>query len=251
MTFSFLSPFTPVQLALCVLSAIFIGMSKGGLKGIAMLAIPFLVYVFGAKASTGIMVILLLIADFTATIIYRKTIMWNYLLRLFPPALAGIGIGLLMGSYMSDFWFKLVIGVILLFCAILMIYKETGGKNLNLDNWYFATFMGIIGGFATMIGNAAGPIMATYFLAMGLNKNYYVGTESWFFFLTNMLKLLLQIFVWKNVSTEDVTLSIGLIPFILIGSFMGYQFVKFIPEKGYRIFIISVILLSTIMMFLR
>ena len=50
-----------VQLFLC---AIGIGMAKTGLGGIGLLIVPVMAGLFGAKASTGIVLVLLIIADF-------------------------------------------------------------------------------------------------------------------------------------------------------------------------------------------
>jgi hypothetical protein len=44
-----------------------------------------------------------------------------------------------------------------------------------------------MGGFTTMIGNAAGPVMAVYLLSMRLPKYSFVGTSAWFFLLVNTL----------------------------------------------------------------
>jgi len=52
----------------------------------------------------------------------------------------------------------------------------------------------VLSGFASMIGNAAGPIFAIYLLALGFTKNNFIGANSWFFFMINLIKLPLQIF---------------------------------------------------------
>lgn len=45
---------------------------------------------------------------------------------------------------------------------------------------------GMASGFATMIGNAAGPIFSLYLLAKGAKKNNYMGTFAWFFLIVNL-----------------------------------------------------------------
>ena len=57
----------------------------------------------------------------------------------------------------------------------------------------FAPLTGVASGFATMIGNAAGPIFSLYLLAKGAKKNNYMGTFAWFFLIVNVTKLPLQI----------------------------------------------------------
>ena len=45
----------------------------------------------------------------------------------------------------------------------------------------FAASLGLLGGFATMIGNSAGPVFTLYFLAMRLSKNEFIGRIKGFF----------------------------------------------------------------------
>jgi uncharacterized membrane protein YfcA len=105
-----------------------------------------------------------------------------------------------------------------------------------------------MGGFTTMIGNAAGPVMAVYLLSMRLPKYSFVGTSAWFFLLVNYLKLPLQIFVWDNISVTTILLNVASIPFMVAGAIAGIVFVKKVPEKSYRTFIIIVTVLSTFML---
>jgi uncharacterized protein len=106
--------------------------------------------------------------------------------------------------------------------------------------WYSASF-GLSGGFATMIGNAAGPIMAIYLQSMKLLKNNYIGTSAWFFLIVNFSKMPFQIFIWKNITLQTLGFNFILLPAIALGAFLGIKLVKFLPEKTYRI----VILVST------
>ena len=103
----------------------------------------------------------------------------------------------------------------------------------------------VLGGFTTMIGNAAGPIMAVYLLSMKLPKYEFVGTSAWFFLAVNYLKIPLQIFVWENITPQTLALDILTIPFIILGAVGGVYFVKYLPEKSYRAFVIFMSLVST------
>ena len=92
--------------------------------------------------------------------------------------------------------------------------------------------MGIIGGFATMIGNVAGPIFAIYLLAMHLNKKSFIGTTAWFFFIINLSKFPLQVLVWKNIDLNTLAVDILVLPAIAAGAWFGIFIVKRIPEKN-------------------
>lgn len=138
------------------LCAMLIGISKTGIPNIGTLAVPFFALLFGAKYSTGIVLILLCFADVVAVIYYRKAFLWSEVKKLLPMALVGLITGLLLGNVIDDGTFKIIIGVCILFGMGIMIWTE---KSPNFDklveNRWYASVFGFIMGFSTMIGNAA------------------------------------------------------------------------------------------------
>lgn len=107
---------------------------------------------------------------------------------------------------------------------------------------------GILGGFATMIGNVAGPIFAIYLLAMHLPKNRFIGTGAWFFLILNFSKFPLHVFVWKTITPNTLTLDIMLLPAIALGAFLGIKLVKRISDNLYRTAVIIVTALSAFLL---
>ena len=58
---------SPTDLGMLFLSAMLIGMSKTGIQGISLLAVPLMAMTFGAKPSTGLILPILCVADLVAT----------------------------------------------------------------------------------------------------------------------------------------------------------------------------------------
>jgi uncharacterized membrane protein YfcA len=85
----------------------------------------------------------------------------------------------------------------------------------------FAGIIGVLGGFASMIGNAAGGIFSTYFVSLELQKHTFIGTTAITFFLLNVFKLPFHIFVWKTITLNSFLIDLCTIPGILIGGFLG------------------------------
>jgi uncharacterized membrane protein YfcA len=110
--------------------------------------------------------------------------------------------------------------------------------------------MGILGGFATMMGNVSGPIFAIYLLAMHLPKNNYIGTGAWFFLIINLTKFPLHLFVWQTITLQTLKLDLILLPGIATGAFLGIWLVNKIPNKTYRTFVITVTAISAFMLLL-
>ena len=52
-----------------------------------------------------------------------------------------------------------------------------------------AATYGTIGGFTTFVANAAGPIINTYLVGLGLPKYQLIGTTAWLYFVVNLSKI--------------------------------------------------------------
>ncbi|MCY1721260.1 sulfite exporter TauE/SafE family protein [Prolixibacteraceae bacterium Z1-6] len=241
--------FSVIQWILLAVCGMFVGMSKVGIPGVSMLVVPTLAIIFGGKASTGILLPMLMMADIFAVSYYHRHAEWKYLWKLLPWAFVGIGIALWVGEVVNDIWFKNIIAILVFLCIGLMLWKDRRkGNNLFPDTLWFAASMGVLGGFATMIGNVAGPIFAIYLLAMHLPKNSFIGTGAWFFLIVNFSKFPLHIFVWKTISWHTLTLDLLMLPGIAIGAFLGVQLVKRISEGLYRTAVIIITALSAFLL---
>ncbi len=230
-------------------TALLIGMSKSGIQGITLLAIPLMAMTFGAKPSTGIILPILCFADLMAVLYYRRIAEWKYVLKLLPTAIAGFVVAIIVDRFIPASQFKHLMGGCLLLVLIVMLWSEWKGKENKFSHcWWYGPLFGLLGGFTTMIGNAAGPVLAIYLLSVKMPKYNFVGTNAWFFLVVNYLKIPLQIFVWNNISTSTLLLDACTIPFVLVGALLGIKLVKKLPEKGFRYFTMAVTVISVVMM---
>lgn len=240
---------TPYDWILLFVCALLIGMSKTGIQGITLLAIPLMAINFGAKPSTGLILPMLCFSDLIAVCYYRRMAEWKYIVKLLPAAIIGFFLAIAIDRLIPANAFGKLMGICIFIGIVVMLWIEKRGKDSKIcTSWWYAPSFGLMGGFTTMIGNAAGPVMSVYLLSMRLPKYSFVGTSAWFFLVVNYLKLPLQIFAWGNISSATIALNIISIPFMVIGAFAGIYFVKKIPEKSYRIFIIAVTILSTVVL---
>lgn len=224
---------------LLFLVAFFIGMAKTGVHGVSMFAVPVLAILFGAKASTGLMLPMMVIADLFAVKYYHRHANWNYLLKLFPSAAVGIFIGTWFGNLLDEALFTNIMSIIIFASLFIMIWMKRTHKSVIPNNTGFAIFMGLLGGVSTMIGNLAGPIMALYLLSMRLPKNEYIGTAAWFFLAINLFKVPFHVFSWQTIDIHSVQLNLVSIPFIALGAWSGIWIVKRVPDKQYRWLVIA------------
>jgi len=232
-----------------ILCALFVGMAKTGVAGVGMLIVPILAAIFGGKSSAGLLLPMLSMADVFAVSYYHRHAEWKYILKLMPATIVGVLIGVFVGNEVNDEQFKHMMAVIILVGLAIMIWREKTKAEAIPHNWLFSSIAGLLGGFSTMIGNAAGAIMSIYFLSMMLPKNSFIGTGAWFFLIINLFKIPFHVYSWETITLESFTLDLTMLPIIMVGAFLGVKIVKIIPEKPYRIFIIVTTALAAIKLF--
>ena len=232
-------------------SAFIIGVSKSGIKGIAIIIVTLMALAFGAKESTGLIVPLLIVGDIFAVIYYNRHTQWKYILRFLPWMMFGVLIGVAIGKDLDENTFKTGMAFVII-GSVLMMYWWDRKKSKNVPkHWAFAGSMGVMAGITTMIGNLAGAFSNIFFLAMRLPKNEFIGTAAWLFFIINIFKLPFHIFVWETITLESVVLNLKLIPGILIGLLTGIQLVKYIKDDFYRKMILVLTTFGAIIILLK
>lgn len=236
---------------LAFIAAFVIGVSKSGIKGIAIIIVTFMALAFGAKNSTGLIVPLLIVGDIFAVIYYNRHTQWKYIVRFLPWMMAGVLIGVLIGKDLDENTFKIGMAFIILGSVIMMYWWDRRKSKTVPDHWAFAGFMGVMAGITTMIGNLAGAFANIFFLAMRLPKNEFIGTAAWLFFIINIFKLPFHIWSWGTITWESVLIDLRLVPGIFIGLYVGVRLVKIIREGFYRKMILILTALGALLILLR
>ena len=220
-------------------SGLLIGMAKAGIKGMGMLTIPIMAAVFGGKPSAGLILPILSFADLFAVGYYNRHANWKYVWQLIPAAIIGVLLAVWVGQIIDDETFKSLMGWLIVGGLGLMIFLERRHlPSTIIDSWWFGASFGILGGFSTMIGNAAGPVMAVYLLSTRIPKQTFIGTGAWFFLIINLVKWPFHIFVWKTITWPTLALDVLTLPAIGLGVFLGIRIIRHLPEKAFRYFII-------------
>lgn len=228
-----------------------LGISKSGIKGIGIIIILILAFVFGEKASTGILLPMLISADIIAVTYYNKHANWQYIFKLLPFMVVGVLVGVWIGNDISEVVFKKLMAIIIIVSVAIMFYFENRKTIAVPKNKLFSGTAGFLAGFTTMIGNLAGPIANVYFLAIRFPKNEFIGTAAWLFFIINVFKLPFHFFVWKTVSVESLALNSVLFPAVVVGFVVGASIVKLISNVNYRRFILIVTAIGGIIMMFK
>jgi uncharacterized protein len=240
-----------LQWAAIGLAVFLLGLSKAGIKGIGIIIVVILAFVFGEKTSTGILLPMLICADILAVIYYNQHAQWKYIFKLLPMMVVGVLVGVWIGNDISEAIFKRLMAIIIIGLVILMFISESRKSTAVPKSKVFSWIMGFLAGFTTMIGNLAGPVSNIYFLATRLPKNEFIGTAAWLFFIVNVFKLPFHFFVWKTVTTETLVLNSVMIPVVVCGFFVGVAIVKLISNLNYRRFILIVTAIGGVILLFR
>jgi len=215
-------------------AAFLIGLSKSGIKGIAILFVTILALVYGARNSTGIVMPLLIIGDIFAVLYYKRHTKWQYIIKFLPWMIIGVLIAVFSAKNIPESEFKIAMAIIIIISVLLMWFWEKKQNKKVPSHWTFASIMGVLGGFTTMVGNLAGSFANIYFLAVRLPKNEFIGTAAWLFFLINLFKLPFHFIIWKTINLGSLTKSLSLFPFLILGLILGVKIVEKIKNDSYR-----------------
>ncbi len=224
----------PVGWAVVILCSIMVGVTKTGIPGFGILVVPLMASVLPARSSVGVLLGILILADLFAATYHRRNAKWRHVLRLLPPAFAGIAAGYFGLKVVDDEQLKPIIGgIVLVMLGVNYWRTRAKGKDAPVPTqWWFAIGLGFMAGVTTMMANAAGPIMIIYLLAMKLPKIEFVGTGVWFFFVINWLKVPFSANL-NLMTLESVKLDLMMLPFIVAGAVIGIFFLKRIPQKAF------------------
>ena len=223
-----------LDLGLALTATLLLGIGKSGIKGLGAVIVTLMAIVFGGKASTGILMPMMITADIFAVIYYHRHTQWYFLKKLLPMMVVGVLLGVWLGNDISEALFKHIMAVFILLTVVIMIWMDRVKTFGIPKHWAFSSFMGLLSGVTSMIGNLAGSFASIYLLAIRLPKNEFIGTAAWLFFIINVFKLPFHVFVWKTVNTETLQLNLLLAPAIIIGFFLGIKIVKRINNELYR-----------------
>ena len=214
------------------------GLSKLGIPA-ALVFSPILAGVYGGKASAGIIIIPVIVSDLIVMYIYRKNVDKKVLIKILPLTILGIIAAVRFGNNISDELFKRSMGIIIFIIGVLTLLK-----NFKIDFSKLSFLFGFLGGIAAFIGNVSGPMMSIYLLNIEMDKEKFLGTRTWFYFIINLIKVTLYVLVLKNIQIETFKLTSIAVPFVFVGVFLGKYFIEKMNQNMFEKFILIISMIS-------
>lgn len=254
---------------LVVLGALIVGFSKTALPGAATLAAGAFALAMPAKESTAALLLLLILGDMTALWVYRREPDWRTLVRLLPSAMVGVIIGVFFFAAVDDVTVRVTIGVILLALVTLTLVRRAQaarrtaaqaeasdappatraeserGSRKGASATAQGIGYGLLGGFTTMVANAAGPVMSLYLLMMRMPVLTFLGTSAWFFAVINFFKLPFSAGLGL-FTAETLAMDALLVPVVLLAAFAGAKVARRISQSVFDKLVLGLTVLAAI-----
>ncbi len=227
-----------------VFTTLLVGVGKIGFSGLSLVTISVFAAYFG-KSSVGVLLPLLVIADFTVYPVMRKYGTWQQVWPLMPPTLIGIGCGIVLLRFMPEVWAKPVIGSLIVLMLGVILWKRLCPMSRLDQSYKFGVISAFGGGVSTTLANAAGPVMNIYLLTRGFHKMELVGIAGRFFLLTNLIKLPLLGGI-SLITADSLLINLKLAPIVVLGVFLGKWLLKRVPQKVFSYLIIVFAIIAAV-----
>ena len=225
----------PTFYSLALLAAFCIGLSKAGFSGISMVSVFLLADLYGAKASVGLALPLLIAADLMAYPAFIKYGSWRPVWKLLGPTLVGLVLGWWMLGWIDDAGARRVIGGCVLAMVTLQVSRRWHPEVFArcVQSRGFGPAAGVLGGFATMLANAAGPVIQLYLMAQRVPKMELIGIGARFFLLVNLIKVPLNANL-DLINPQSLAVNARLLPAVVLGVFGGRWLIRHVPQAAFE-----------------
>jgi uncharacterized membrane protein YfcA len=211
------------------LPAVFlVGLSKGGFGGpMALVGVPILSLVVSPVQAAAILLPILIVSDIIALWGWRGHASRTTLLHLLPGGLIGVGIGWMLAAQVTPDSVRLLVGLIAILFVIRMATQKwlSGAIRPTGENAAAGTFWGALAGFTSFVAHAGAPPYQVYALRLGHSPAVYAATNTVFFAVTNVIKLI-PYFMLGQFDASNLTTSALLAPLAIASTGMGVWLTK-------------------------
>lgn len=232
-----------------LVAVLVLGVLAGTLGGVigfgsSIMLMPPLVILFGPREAVPIMAVAALLANASRVFIWWRQVDWR---AVAAYSAAGVPAAALGASTLLSFpqrWIEVVMGVF--FLAVIPARRWLARHDLRINLWQLA-LAGAVVGYITGIVVSTGPINAPFFLAFGLVKGAYIGTEA----LGSLAVYVSKALVFRGFGALpwDI-ISRGLVigSSLMAGSFVAKRLVLRLGAEQFRILIEGLLLASGLTM---
>ena len=190
--------------------------------GFAIIGIPLLSLVMDPLTAGGLLAPLFISMDIFALRYWRPST-WSKpdLIVLLPCLIVGIGFGTITLRLLDERAVAIAIALITLTFSLMWF---SGGSKIQVRprSAFKAAAAGLSSGVTTMVAHSGGPALAMYLLPLGMAKEVYAGTTSFFFTVGNAVKAVPWLLLVKPTQTVWALMALVL-PAVPLGIWAGWK----------------------------
>lgn len=213
--------------------------------GGAAVMLPILVWAFGVRDAVPVLTVAQLIGNLS-----RVGLNWG---ELSLPVVKWFAFGAVPAAILGGIAFATspagaLVRFLGVFLLMLVVYRHTRwGRDIQIRLRGFLILGGVSGALSALLGSV-GPFMAPFFLAYGLVKGAYIGTEALATVVMHVTKLAVYgKYALLDLRTVRVGLAIGAV--MILGSYVGKRALNRLPTHIFP-YIIDAVLISAGLLFL-
>jgi uncharacterized membrane protein YfcA len=215
-----------------------------GFGGAAVL-LPMLVFVFGVREAIPILTVAQLIGNASRVWFNRHELDWKVVAWF---AVGGVPMAFLGGLLFARAPLAALTRVLGVFLILIVVWRHLPRGTMWQPTLRSFAVIGAVSSFISALLGSVGPLMAPFFLAYGLVKGAYIGTEA----LSTVVMHVTKLVAYKHSAIlpwHAVLVGLALGPLMIGGSLAGKKIVDRISERLF-VTIIELTLLAAGVMFL-
>jgi uncharacterized protein len=215
-----------------VIAAALVGMGKGGVPIVGMLAVPVMALVMSPVLAAGLLLPVYVVSDMFGLYAYRHAFDRRVLAILLPGAVVGIGFGWATASVVPEAAVTLLVGVIGVAFALNLILRKPVVAAPKRAEVGPGLFWGAVTGFTSFVSHAGAPPYQVYTLPLGMTKSVFAGTSTIAFTVINAVKLV-PYYALGQLNPGNLQVAAVLAIPAAIAVFAGVRLVHWMPERQF------------------
>ncbi len=224
-------PETQFFLIACV-AAVLVGLSKGGLPVIGMLAVPVLALAISPVKAAALLLPIYILTDVVSIWLYRRHYSAVNLRILIPAGVGGVMLGWLFAAHLSDRAVGALIGSVgLAFCLNMWLRAKVDAPPKPARTG-LGLFWGAMAGFTSFVSHAGSPPFQMYVLPQKLEKLVFAGTSTLLFACINWSKVIPYMQLRPFTAADWQTVA-WLVPAALLATGVGAWLTRRLAERWF------------------
>ncbi|HVY07891.1 MAG TPA: sulfite exporter TauE/SafE family protein [Burkholderiales bacterium] len=238
-----------IPLQLDLIAVLLLGVVAGTLGGMigfgsSIMLMPALVFMYGPREAVPVMAVAALLANASRVGIWWREINWPAFVAYSLTGVPAAALGAMTLLTIPQRGVETAMGVF--FLAVIPVRRWLVAHDLRIRLWQLA-IAGAVVGYITGIVVSTGPINAPFFLALGLVKGAYIGTEA----ASSLALYLAKSIVFRSFGALPIDIiAKGLVigSSLMVGAFVARRLLLKMSAAQFNLLIEGLLLLSGVTM---